>query len=152
MLSLLKDIFPYAIVLFIIFIVVYILLLPFIASWKLFKKVGIPGYKSLIPIYNEYLILKIAGMNGLWLIVAYSPFIIDSINNNFKDKLPDYVYIILIVFTILAIIFNIIRSIKLSKAFDRGILFMIGMFFFPTIFEIILGMGRSQYIGNYNKK
>lgn len=152
MLSLLEDIFPYALILFIIFIVVYILLLPFIASWKLFKKVGIPGYKSLIPIYNEYLILKIAGMNGLWLIVAYSPFIIDSINNNFKDRLPDYIYIIFIVFTILAIIFNIIRSIKLSKAFDRGILFMIGMFFFPTIFEIILGIGRSQYIGNYNKK
>ena len=152
MLSLLEDIFPYALILFIIFIVVYILLLPFIASWKLFKKVGIPGYKSLIPIYNEYLILKIAGMNGLWLIVAYSPFIIDSINNNFKDKLPLYVYIIFIVFTILTIIFNIIRAIKLSKAFDRGILFMIGMFFFPTIFEIILGMGRSQYIGNYNKK
>lgn len=151
MLSLLEDIFPYALVLFIIFIVIYIILLPFIASWKLFKKVNIPGWKSLIPIYNEYLILKISGMNGLWLILAYSPIIIDYINNKY-NKLPGYFYIIFTILSILTIIYNIIRSIKLSKAFDKGKLFMIGMFFFPQIFEIILGMGRSRYVGDYNKK
>ena len=152
MLSLLSDIFPYAVVLLILFIVFYIVFLPFIASWKLFKKVGIPGYKSLIPIYNDYLVLKISGMSGLWLIIVYCSIIADYIVKDYKNNLPSYVYIILTILAILNIIFNILRAIKLSKAFDKGKLFMIGMFFFPRLFEIILGMGRSQYVGDYNKK
>ncbi len=152
MLDLLKDIFPYTILLLIIFIVVYIFLLPFIASWKLFKKVGIPGYKSLIPIYNDYLILKISGMSGLWVIVVYLTTIIGFIIDYYKDNLPLYIYPIFLIIFIINFIFTILRAIKLSKAFDKGKIFMIFMFFFPRICEIVLGMGRSKYVGNYNKK
>lgn len=152
MLDLLKDIFPYTILLLIIFIVVFIVFLPAIASWKLFKKVGIPGYKSLIPIYNEYLLLKISGMSGLWLIVIYASIIVGYISDYYKDSLPNYFYIILMIMAILNFIFSILRSIKLSKAFDKGIIFMIFMFFFPRLSEIVLGMGRSKYVGHYNKK
>ena len=65
MLNLLKDIFPTAVALLTIGAIIYIILLPFIASWKLKQKVGIQGWKALIPIYNIYLIFKIAGMSGL---------------------------------------------------------------------------------------
>ena len=38
-------------------LVVYVLLV--IADWKIFSKAGEEGWKSLIPIYNMYILFKI---------------------------------------------------------------------------------------------
>lgn len=152
MLNLLEDIFPVTLLLIIVASFIFIVLLPFIASWNLFKKAGIPGYKSLIPIYNQYLILKISGMSGLWLIIIYSNLFIDLLKETMDSKLPHYIDILFFTIYFLSLVFAIIRSYKLAKAFNRGIIFMIGLFFFPTLFEIILGIDSSQYIGEYNKK
>ena len=152
MLNLLEDIFPVTLLLIIVASFIFIVLLPFIASWNLFKKAGIPGYKSLIPIYNQYLILKISGMSGLWLIIIYSNLFIDLLKETMDSKLPHYIDILFFTIYILSLVFAIIRSYKLAKAFNRGIIFMIGLFFFPTLFEIILGIDSSKYIGEYNKK
>lgn len=152
MLNLLEDIFPVTLLLIIVASFIFIVLLPFIASWNLFKKAGIPGYKSLIPIYNQYLILKISGMSGLWLIIIYSNLFIDLLKETMDSKLPHYIDILFFTIYFLSLVFAIIRSYKLAKAFNRGIIFMIGLFFFPTLFEIILGIDSSKYIGDYNKK
>lgn len=152
MLNLLEDIFPVTLLLIIVASFIFIVLLPFIASWNLFKKAGIPGYKSLIPIYNQYLILKISGMSGFWLIIIYSNLFIDLLKETMDSKLPHYIDILFFTIYFLSLVFTIIRSYKLAKAFNRGIIFMIGLFFFPTLFEIILGIDSSKYIGEYNKK
>ena len=34
------------------------------ATWKVFTKAGQPGWAVLIPIYNAYVLLKIAGKPG----------------------------------------------------------------------------------------
>jgi hypothetical protein len=42
--------------------------------WKIFEKAGEAGWKSIIPIYNVYIMYKIVGMkNWFWyiLIVAF---------------------------------------------------------------------------------
>ena len=154
MLDLLKDIFPVAMVLLVVFGIVFILLLPFLASWKLFKKVGIPGWKSLIPIYNTYLIFEIAGMKGFLSIPVTLYNISYNVIYSFIgfNKLSDTWLIVFSVLFIYTFIVNIFRAIKLSKAFGKGTLFIIGMIFLPEIFEIILGMGKSKYLGDYNKK
>ena len=147
MLNLLKDIFP----LFVIVVIVYVVLLPFIASWKLFKKVGIPGWKSLIPVYNSYLLFRICGMSGLCIIPLYTYNIIYACYEKI-EKMPKELLIVFIISTIFAIIVNIIKGIKLSKVFNKGKIFMIGLMILPEIFEIILGMGRSKYNGPYKVK
>jgi len=35
-----------------------------IGGWKVFEKAGQPGWAILIPIYNAYIMLKIAGRPG----------------------------------------------------------------------------------------
>ena len=38
-----------------------------IAMWKIFEKAGEAGWKSIIPIYNVYIMYKIVGMkNWFW--------------------------------------------------------------------------------------
>ena len=147
MLNLLKEVFP----VFVLLLIIYIFLLPFIASWKLFKKVGIPGWKSLIPVYNSYLVFKICGMFGFCFIPNYVYNIIYLIYDDI-EKIPKELLIVFVISLIFAIIINVIRGIKLSKAFNKGKVFMIGLILLPEIFEIILGMDRSKYNGPYRVK
>lgn len=150
MLNLLKDIFPVTVVLLVIFGILYLIFLPAIAEWKLFKKAGIPGWKSLIPLYNSYLLFKISGMPGLLFLVSTFLAVTDVI---YKDTKPtDVMAIIIFAFLIINIIVTIVHSIKLSKAFGKGAVFMIFMIFFPTICKIIIGYGSSKYVGPYKPK
>ena len=150
MLNLLKDIFPVTIGLVIIGAISFLIFLPAIASWKLFKKAGIPGWKSLIPFYNNYLLFKIAGMPGICFII---PLLINIINT-FLDpkKLNNTQLIVVSVAIIIDIVVFIIQSIKLSKSFGKGKIFIIFMIICPDLAKFVLGVGKSKYIGNYNKK
>ena len=150
MLELLKKIFPYLLILFTIFIIVYVLLLPVIASWKLFKKVGIPGWKSLIPFYNTYLVYKIAGMPGICFIPTSVLTIVSSLVKDGDYTSP--LAITALALAMIVFIINVFRAVKLPRAFNKGIVFIVGMIFLPEIFEIILGMGKSKYNGPYKVK
>lgn len=149
MLNLLEDIFPFTVAILIVVTIIFLILLPFIAAWNLFKKVGIPGWKSLIPVYNEYLIFKIAGMSGLCVFPLYASAIIDIYYTVTDAYMPDYMRILIWTISVVLLIINIIKAYKLPKAFGRGIIFMIGMFFFRELFQIILGMDKSKYVGPY---
>lgn len=50
-------------------------ILGIICLWRLFKKAGQPGWKSLIPIYNTYVMLRIAGCPGWWLWLYFVPYV-----------------------------------------------------------------------------
>ena len=71
--------------------------------------------------YNIYLMCKISGRPGWWLIL----FLIPLVN----------IVVALIVF------------IDLAKAFGKGTGFGIGIFFFSFIFYPILGFGSATYTG-----
>ena len=99
-----------------------ILVLLIIAFWKIFEKAGEAGWKSIIPFYSTYLITKIACGNG-WL------------------------FLLMLIPGVGTLIWDILISIKLSKAFGHGIGFTLGLIFIPNIFYLILGFGSDQYIG-----
>ena len=46
-----------------------------IAHWKIFTKAGKPGWASLIPIYNLYVLLKIIGKRGWYMLWLFVPII-----------------------------------------------------------------------------
>src|SRR6478735_9818640 len=50
-----------------------IALLIIVAMWKVFTKAGQPGWASLIPIYNLYILLKIVGRPTWWLVLFIIP-------------------------------------------------------------------------------
>lgn len=91
------------------------------AMWRVFSKAGEPGWAAIIPIYNIYVMCKVAGRPGWWLILLLIPIV------NF----------------IIAIILNV----DISKRFGNGVGFAIGMIFLPFIFWPILGFGSAQYQG-----
>ena len=61
---------------FILFIISPFLLLAVAGYWKLFQKAGEKGWKSLIPFYSSYVMLKICQRPGWWLIWLFLMLII----------------------------------------------------------------------------
>src|SRR5580765_5974094 len=52
-----------------------IIVLMIAALWKIFEKAGEPGWAAIIPIYNLFILLKIAGRPGWWLLLYFIPFV-----------------------------------------------------------------------------
>ena len=91
------------------------------ACWKIFSKADQPGWAAIIPIYNWYILCKIVGRPGWWVILLFIPFV------NF--------------------IIGIILCIDLAKSFGKGVGFGIGLILLGIIFFPILGFGSAQYQG-----
>jgi uncharacterized membrane protein YhaH (DUF805 family) len=89
--------------------------------WKMFVKAGQPGWACIVPIYNAYIMLKIVGRPGWWLILLFIPFV--------------------------SIVVGIIVAVDIAKAFGKGIGFAIGIILLGFIFIPILGFGDAEYQG-----
>jgi hypothetical protein len=103
--------------------VIYLIIVVFeiAAVWKVFVKAGKPGWGAIIPIYNSYLLCKIANRPGWWVILMFIP--------------------------IVNIVIAIIVLHDLSKGFGHGAGFTVGLILLSFIFFPILGFGASQYRG-----
>ena len=102
-----------------------------VCQWKIFKKAGQPSWKSLIPIYNTYIYLKICGISAWFLIFFFLPLIpVEELQK---------------VFTVISAIASIYSSYKLAKAFGYGVGFTLGLIFLPFIFIPILAFNKSEY-------
>ena len=128
----------------IISIVIGVLLI--IANWKIFKKTGEPGWKSIIPIYNVYILFKISGMKNFFWITLILPFVL-GIVSGIAGNASVVAVIAAIVCGIFELVVSIMLCVKLSKAFGKGDGYALGLIFLPNIFTLILGFGKAEYVG-----
>jgi Family of unknown function (DUF5684) len=105
---------------FLVFILAIVILM-IAGMWKMFTKAGQPGWAAIIPIYNNYIMCKIVGRPGWWVILLLIPYL------NF--------------------IFFIIIMLDLAKSFAKGIGFAVGLILLSPIFVCILGFGEAEYQG-----
>ncbi|MFW6131322.1 MAG: DUF5684 domain-containing protein [Candidatus Aminicenantaceae bacterium] len=109
------QISPLLIIIYLVIIVFYIWVL-----WRIFEKAGQPGWGAIIPIYNVYLLLKVAKRPGWWLILYLIP--------------------------IVNIVIHIIVVFDIAKNFGKGVGFGFGLLFLSFIFYPILAFGSAQYV------
>jgi uncharacterized protein DUF5684 len=102
---------------------VAVIVIMFASMWKIFEKAGRPGWEGIIPIYNVYIMTKIVGKPGWWVIMFFIP--------------------------ILNIVFMIWLYNMLSKSFGKEEGFTIGLILLGFIFFPILAFGDAQYQGPY---
>ena len=129
----------------IVMLVLYVLLI--IAWWKIFVKAGEAGWKSLIPIYNIYILCKIIDLN-FWIYVIAIPVglgILSAIAASAGSAaLTTIASIATIIYTIYI---AIVEAIKLGNAFGKSTGFKVCLFFFAPICYLILGFGKDKYVG-----
>ena len=93
-----------------------------LALWPVFKKAGYPGWGAIVPIYNTYVLVKIAGHHGAWVLLYLIP--------------------------IVNIVVSIIVAIGIGKAFGKGGAFSFFLLWlFALIGYFIVGYGDSRYVG-----
>lgn len=120
-------------------------ILEVIADWKIFTKAGEPGWKSIIPIYNTFIEYDIcwSGIYGLVFLVASA---VTGFLQTGSDA-PQWQLILGLILSVAALIMHLIQSIKLSKAFGKGVFFGLVLFILGPIGRIILGFGSAEYVG-----
>jgi hypothetical protein len=99
-----------------------------IAMWKIFKKAGEEGWKSIIPVYNLVVLFKIAGLSP-WLVLVY-----------LLGGIP-------VIGGLIALGMTIYLSINVAKVFGKSTGFAIGLLLLSPIFYMILAFGDSVYVG-----
>lgn len=126
-----------------IVIILAVYVLEIIGSWKVMAKLGEPGWKSLIPFYRAYVEFKYTWKPQMMWLASVVPFI-GQVLGNYEG---DFISILSSILLIVGAVFYVIGQNKLSKAFGHGIGYTFGLVFLPGIFAIILGFGKSKYIG-----
>ena len=109
-----------AVLVFLLFGVALIALM-IAALWMVFTKAGHPGWAAIVPFYNLYILLKIAGRPGWWLLLMLIPLV--------------------------SLVILIVVYIDVAKAFDKGAGFGVGLALLGIVFLPILGFGSAQYVG-----
>lgn len=121
-------------------------ILQIIANWYIFTKAGEAGWKSLIPIYGDYVSYKIAWQTSyFWLNFILGILLSYVSNANLNESM--FLSLIVILLKIALTVINIMYCVKLARAFGRGIGFAIGLILLQPIFLLILGFGSDQYYG-----
>ena len=93
-----------------------------IGLWKVFTKAGQPGWACLIPIYNLYILLQIAGKPAWWILLMIIP--------------------------VVNIVVSILVAIEVAKAFGQSAAWgVVMLFLLAGIGYLVLGFGNYRYIG-----
>lgn len=93
-----------------------------VALWKIFTKAGQPGWAAIVPFYNIYIMLQIAGRPGWWILLFFVPGV------NF--------------------VISILVAIDLAKAFGKSTAFgVFGLALFSFVGYPMLGFGKATYHG-----
>lgn len=111
-----------------IFIFLAVLVVFIVAYWKIFKKAGEEGWKSIIPIYSNIVLYRIAGISPWWILGSLATII------------PGIGWLI-------TLAINIYFNYNLAKSFGKGIGFTIGLLLLSPIFILILAFGSSEHQG-----
>lgn len=102
-------------------------------SWKLFSKARVAPWKSLIPIYNLYCLIRICKLKW-WLIFVYIGYLLIPASS-FLGGIVNFVMIL----------FHILLYYSLGKAFRKSTLFTIGLIVLPLCFFPLLSLDSSRY-------
>ena len=132
-----------------------ILIIELIAAWKMFTKAGRPGWAAIIPFYNVWVWGKLAFKDNwktiglLVSMICYSVFsALASSEMASADGGVGAMSLLMSLFALVFLVFDILLMISTAKAFGKGTGFAVGLIFLSCIFLPILAFSKDiRYIG-----
>ncbi len=95
-----------------------------VAMWKLFIKAGKPGWASIVPFYNTYVMVELAGRPAWW-------------------------FAVIILVPLVGTVFSLIVIIDFVKAYGKDTVFGVLSWFFPFVtFPMLAFDKNTHYVGN----
>lgn len=97
-------------------------ILKIVSLWKIFKKAGKPGWASIVPIYNIYIMCEIAEKEWWYILLLCVPFV--------------NIYVMIVLYN------------GMAKKFGKGGGFVVGMILLPVVFFPMLAFGKDTTVVN----
>ena len=97
-----------------------VFLLMIVSMWKVFSKAGEGGWKSLIPIYNLFILVRISGKPGWWILLLLFVPVVDL-----------FIFILV--------------NMALAERFGKSRFYGLGLTFLGFIFFPVLAFGSARY-------
>ncbi len=142
--------------------VVYALLLVLmlVTMWKIFVKMGRPGWEGIIPVYNLWVLVKMLKKPQSWfwilliggvLITLMQCYIaketaVQMAADTYMSGALIFVSLLAFVVAIVVLVYSIKIYHALSKAFGHGVGFTIGLVLLSIVFLPILAFGKSRFL------
>lgn len=140
-----------------------------VSRWHIFKKLGHPGWKGIIPFYSDYLLFKTVWetkpfwvmiiTSGVYtvltIIMTVSITVYTAINAYSIDAetliLTTMIFyliglVITLAFLAVWVIITVRMSLRLAKMFKKGTGFALGLTFISIVFYPILAFGKAQKV------
>ena len=126
-------------IIFFLLILIAVAIFEVIATWKFFQKCGKNGWEAIIPIYNSWIKVEIAGLNWWWfLLLIFSVIIQVSGSDDYK-----------ILISIIPLFATFVCNYNLAKKFHQDTGFAILMTLFSWVMIPIMAFSNKyQYDGS----
>ena len=123
------------IVLCIIFVAVAVFMI--IAEVKLYKKAGKKGWEAIVPFYNQWVYVEIAGLNWWWFLIVIGGTILGTVDDDLSA------------IGALASLFGaFVCNFNIAKKFHKDTGFAVLMTLFPIVLIPMLAFGKSYEYDN----
>ena len=141
-----------------VFAVLVVWVLYIVARWKIFTKAGEAGWKSIIPIYSDYVQWRI-GWNKIGLfwamiacvLVGYLMISMSGFSTTTYAMTTGSVNMVLFGIGLLVFIagavLELISVYKLMQSFGCSVGLFVCYIFLNVVALMILGFGKSEYVG-----
>ena len=138
------------------FIVLFIAIaFKIISRWVFFKKCGDEGWKALIPVYNDFTLLNISGLNWWWILIIYSGTILSTFQStiNIAQKTDSsaglgivvvFVGLLSTIASFAALFARINQSYNIAKRFNKNGGYAALIVLFEPIMLLILGLSKTD--------
>ena len=139
-----------------------------VCLWFIYIKMGVPGWKGIVPFYNIWTAVKTLKKPFYWFWIILGAtvalcwsgiFIAGAVVLAIQGIVPDVSETMVIGASILAtlsflagLIFSILLAHALSRSFGHGAGFTVGQVLLPFVFYPILAFGESEFIVPEEKK
>lgn len=134
-----SDATGFTLLVFLSVLAILIWLLPVAGKWKVYGKLGMPGWYSIIPVYAEYKLCERVhrGDETRAFLMAYLIVLICSWAFCWVDTVG-------VLLTLAQLVMNIIVLNDLSRTFGKETGYTIGLVIFGFVFWTMLGFGASE--------
>ncbi len=142
-----------------------ILALTLVSNWKIFVKMGVPGWKAIVPYYNLWVLIDTLrkpkswfwililgqifctvcyGVLLFWLVIFAGDMTADG--NTINTLIPLLVICLLMfAVAIVMLVYSVRLYHALSRAFGHDVGFTLGLILLPMIFQLILAFGPDKF-------
>ncbi len=119
------------------------------ATWRIFTKAGEGGWKSLIPVYNNYVLYsKVWSTVWFWVTIVLNAVVFYTQPQAVAEGASmTPMQMVGAVCMVASMVLYILLNYKTAKAFGKGIGYTLGLIFLQPVFLMMLGFGSAQYQG-----